>query len=183
MRPGLTLAALDPNDTLCIEALRGIDEATLYRLHTTWKEVQSILGNRALQLIDLEQVTAQVRSEEFLRDASYPWMWQRLQPVASEIIPLLNAHLNSPEQDIRIAAIHALQKLGTGYDLTAPLLLECLNDESVIVQITAIDALSSVGIRAQYAIPQLQRFLKSDYLSVKIAAEDAITTIEQAVLK
>ncbi|MCA9010754.1 MAG: HEAT repeat domain-containing protein [Planctomycetaceae bacterium] len=173
----LTLASLDSQDSSCVEAIRGIDESTLLRLHVTWKEVQRILGDRAPKLIDLDQATEQVRSEAFIRDSSNPWEWQRLQPVASEIIPLLKNHLNSPNVDIRISAIHALKNLGIRTDLTEQLLLACLNDESIVVRIAAVDALSSIGASADQAIPQLQRLLHNDCLSLKIAAEDAISHV------
>jgi HEAT repeat protein len=177
---GLTLAALDTKDLPCVEAVRGVDEFTLYRLHSTWEEVQKIFGDRAAKLIDLDQARQRVDSEEFISDSPDPWTWQRLQPVASEIIPLLKNHLASPKSDVRIATIRALRNLGVRPDLTVPLLMTCLDDESIVVQIAAIDALQIIGPSANAAVARLKTLTESTCLSVRIAAIDALACIDQA---
>lgn len=176
---GLTLAALDPQDLLCVEAVRGVDESKLYWLHVTWKEVQELFADRAAILTDLDQAKQMLDSEEFI-DSPNPWRWQRLQPVASEVIPLLKNHLASPKPDVRIATIRALRNLGVRPDLTVPLLITSLDDESIVVQIAAIDALSTIGPTASAAVPRLKTLTESTYLSISIAATDALASIDQA---
>ncbi|MBL8820117.1 MAG: hypothetical protein JNL58_29105 [Planctomyces sp.] len=175
----LLLATLDSKNALCIEAIRGTDESTLVRLSDSWAEVQRILGDRASKLIDSEKVTKQVRSNEFVTDSSNPWAWERLQPVASDIIPLLKNHLDSPNTEIRLGAIRALRHLKANSDITAQLLMQCMNDESIEIKIAAIDALADLPASADLSAPQLQLMLDSDYLSISISAEMAISQIRR----
>jgi HEAT repeat protein len=104
----------------------------------------------------------------------------KVKRAAAPAVPRLIEVLSwDDEADVRVAAIAALDLLGSSDKNVVPALMSALKDDNENVRSAAVDALADFkGPEARRAVPELLRLLMDESLDVRVNAMHALGTIK-----